>query len=128
MAERSQLQLPCTFDNGRFARFVPFGDGREVIVRRGSERGFDYGLPQGEREVELAEERFTVTRYVALLSPPLARPGSPAIDPARFKPEVEVLRLPDAELMLPRQPDGFSDDEVAQIFAAVAFVPDESER
>jgi hypothetical protein len=120
----SHIELPSTFDNGTFARFVPFGDAREVIVRRGKELGFNYGHEQSRRTVVLHGREFTVVRARAILSPPPLRPGQAPMsrEAARqFTPESEVLYLPDAEVLLRREPNGFSDAEVERILAAISF-------
>ena len=50
----STIALMKTADTGTFARYVPFDDQREVIVRRGRELGFPIRLralaAQGEGE------------------------------------------------------------------------------
>jgi hypothetical protein len=100
-----------------FIRWVPFADGREVIVRRGDEMGCDYGLELSRHTVR----RQTLVRYRALLSPPPLAPGQPPLAPtaaARYQPEHDILRLADQELLIPRAPDGFSDDEVDAIVRA----------
>jgi len=107
-----------TIDDGPFARWRPFGDDREVIVRRGERMGFDYGLEQSRRTVTVGGVERELVRYQAFLSPPPLGPGQPPLCPSaakRFTPESEVLRLPDAEFLIRREPDGFSDDEVELI-------------
>ena len=121
MALRSRLVLPCTQSNGTFARYVPFGDGREVVTRRGAELGrHPYGLEQSRRTVSLRGVDALLVRYVATLSPPPRTPTSPPIvDEGQYHPVSDVLYLPDVEILLRRRPDGFDDAEVAQIFEAI---------
>jgi len=121
----SRIDLPNSAAGKSFARLVPFGDGREVIVRRDGATAH-YGLEQGQRLVAIAGHEFLVVRYVALLSPPVLRPGEAPMSPeaARsYKPEYDVLYLPDAEVLIPREPRGFSDAEVGRILAAVSLSP-----
>ena len=49
----STIELKKTADTGTFARYVPFDDQREVLVRRGKELGFQYGLEQSRRMVRV---------------------------------------------------------------------------
>ena len=119
----STIALPKTADTGSFARYVPFADGREVIVRRGRERGFRYGLALSRRKVTLGDGAFEVVTYQALLSPPPLLPGHQPLSAAaarRYGPVIEVLFLPDAEVLIPRAPDGFTDAEVGKILDAVS--------
>lgn len=121
---RSKLNLKCTADTGSFARYVPFDDGREVIVRRGKELGFNYGLEKSKRTVKVKGTEFKLVRYMQLLSPPPLRPGQKPLGPEaakNYEPESEVLRLPDAEVLMRREPRGFSDAEVEKILAAISF-------
>ena len=124
MPTRSRLNLKCTADTGTFARYVPFADAREVIVRRGREMGFRYGAEMSRRTVTVKGVEFTLVRYQAILSPPPMRPGQKPMSAEaakHYKPESEVLRLPDAEVLLRRAPDGFSDEEVQKILEAISF-------
>ncbi len=125
-AMRSRIDLKKTADTGSFARYVPFGDGREVIVRRGKELGFRYGLELSRRTVKVKGVAFPLVRYQALLSPPPLSPGQKPMSAEaakRYKPESEVLRLPDAEILMRREPQGFTDAEVDKILAAISFEP-----
>ena len=74
MPTRSRIDLKCTADTGTFARYVPFGDGREVIMRRGREMGFNYGAELSRRTVKIKGHSFPLVRTVAILSPPPLRP------------------------------------------------------
>jgi hypothetical protein len=121
----SRIALPSTVDTGVFARYVPFGDNREVIVRRGSQMGYRYGIESGRRIVTLHGRELWVVRSTAILSPPVLRPGERVMSAAaakQYSPESEVLYLPDAEVLIRREPNGFSDAEVAKILAAISFV------
>ena len=42
-----EIDMPKTEDTGLFARYIPFGDKRVLIVRRGTAVGHHYGLLQG---------------------------------------------------------------------------------
>jgi len=120
---RSIIELPKTADTGSFARYVPFGDTREVIVRRSSELGFPYGFVLSRRMVKVAGGEFELVKYRNLLSPPPLVPGQEPLSAEAAKhyaPVVEVLFLPDAEVLIPREPDGFTDAEVAKILAAIS--------
>jgi hypothetical protein len=120
MALRSRIDLPKTFDNGTFARLVPFGDKREVIVRRGTELGGSYGLEQGRRVVTLGGVEVAIVRYHDLLSPPPLTAGMPPIsDDSNYRPVRDVVYLPDAEVLVDRGPTGFSDAELELILAAI---------
>jgi len=121
----TSIRLPCTFRSDSFARYQPFGDGREVVVRRGKELGFHYGLETGRRTVVIDGVEVVVRRHLAVRSPPPLGPGRPPLAPGaagRYRPESDVVVLPDAEVAIPRHPDGFSDDEVERILAAIALV------
>ncbi len=110
-ATRSHLALPRTFDNGTFARYVPFGDDRDLVVRRGAEMGRDYGFEVSRREVTVGGATLPLVRYESLLT---CGAGTARHD---------VLRLPDAEVLVPREGHGhgFTDDEVDRILAAITL-------
>jgi len=119
----STIELATTADFGSFARYVPFGDRREVIVRRGEERGFWYGFEQGRRKVKVEGGEFELVKYQNRLSPPPLLPGKRPLSAAaakQYEPVSEVLFLPDAEVLIPRAPDGFTDAEVDKILAAIS--------
>ena len=122
MPTRSRIDLKCTADTGTFARYIPFGDQREVIVRRGKELGFHYGIEQSRRIVKVKGYLFPLVRTMALLSPPPMRKGQAPMSAEaakNSKPESEVLYLPDAEVLIRREPSGFSDAEVEKILAVI---------
>lgn len=125
MPTRSVIDMPCIADTGTFSRYVPFADGRQIIVRRGAELGHDYGVKEpGERLVTISDVEVKITRHRQILSPPVLEPNArPVTTEAerRYRPESDVLRLPDAEVLIRRTPDGFSDDELAQILAAITI-------
>ncbi len=111
---------------GTFERYRPFGwrDRREVIVRRGNEVGSNYGFELSRRRVTVQGKTFPLVRYVAILSPPPLLPGELPLSPEaakQYEPEFEVLILPNAEVLLPRAPDGFTDAEVQEILAKISF-------
>ncbi len=119
----STIELAKTADIGSFARYVPFGDRREVIVRRGKELGFWYGFELGRRKVKVEGGEFELVKYQNRLSPPPLLPGQQRLSGAaarQYEPITEVLFLPDAELLIPREPDGFTDAEVEKILAAIS--------
>jgi uncharacterized protein (DUF952 family) len=122
---RTTIDLPVTAEGPLFARHVPFGDGREVIVRRGRELGTTNGLPSPQNPVIIAGIRVPVVRYLTILSPPVLAPGAKPMSPeaaADYKPEYDVFFLPDADLTVRRgRPKGFNDAEVARILAAIRF-------
>lgn len=109
-ATRAQVTLPCSFDNGTFARYKPFADDRQVVARRGREMGFDYGSAKGRRRVAVGENTFELVEYEDVLTC-----GAGTI-------RCELLRLPDAELLFPKGVDGFSDAEIEHILASVKLV------
>ena len=119
----STIGLPKSADTGSFARYVPFDDRRQVIVRRGKELGFRYGLELGRRKVKVEGGEFELVKYQDLLHPPPRFPGQQPLsaeEAKRYKPVFEVLFLPDAEVLIPREPNGFTDAEVATILAAIS--------
>jgi hypothetical protein len=123
MPTHSRIALKCTADTGTFARYVPFDDKREVIVRRGSELGFQYGEELSRKMVKIKGHSFPLVRTQASLSPPPLGPGHKPLSKEaakRYEPESDVLYLPDAEVLIARQPDGFSPAEVEKILAAIS--------
>lgn len=117
--------MPCIVNTGTFARYQPFSDERQVIVRRGAKLGGNYG-PQDpdERHIVISGIEVTITRHFQILSPPVLEPGAEPLTPeaaSRYRPEYDVVRLPDAEVMIQRSPEGFTDDEVAQIIATITL-------
>ncbi len=125
MPTRSVIGMRCIADTGTFARYLPFSDERQVIVRRGAELGHDYGLKDpSEQLVTISGVEVYITRHRQILSPPVSQPSSKPMTPEaarRYQPVSDVLRLPDAEVLIRRNPDGFSDDEVTEILAAITF-------
>jgi hypothetical protein len=120
----STIALKKTADTGTFARYVPFDDAREVIVRRGKELGFQYGIELSHRKVKVRGGEFEVVRYQAILSPPPMKAGQKPMSEkaaANYQPISDVLVLPDAEVLIRREPDGFSDAEVERILAAISL-------
>jgi len=118
-----EIALPCTKDTGTFARYVPFDDKREVIVRRGTAAGFNYGMERGHRRVSLDGREYEIVTYMAILSPPVHVPGRPLLnDPEdSYHPEYDVLYVPGTEVMMQRRPasGGFNDAEGEQILKAI---------
>jgi hypothetical protein len=120
----STIELPTTAGTGSFARYVPFADRREVIVRCGKELGFRYGLELSRRKVKIADGVFELVRYQELLAPPPLLPGHrslPAAAAKQYQPVVEVLFLPGAEVLIRREPNGFTDADVAKILDAITL-------
>jgi hypothetical protein len=118
----STIELKKTADTGTFARYVPFDDQREVIVRRGKELGFQYGAELSRRTVKVKGGEFALVKYQAILSPPPMRPGQQPMSAEaakNYKPISDVLVLPDAEVLIRREPGGFTDAELEKILAAI---------
>jgi len=116
------MLAPIALPSASFARYEPFLDGRHIIVRRGKELGFRYGLELSRREIELGVARASLVRFRQLLSPPAATPGLQPLSAEALRayvPESEVLYVPGAEVLIPREPIGFSDDEVTMILLAL---------
>ena len=93
-----------------------------MVLRCGKELGHNYGTPLSRRTIEVTGISYTLIRYRALLSPPPATPRLPplaadALD--AYRPEYEVLCLPEHEVLFPRLPQGFTDDEVDAICAVL---------
>lgn len=112
-----------TTDTGTFARYTPFEDGRELVVRRGKTVGFHYGIERSRRKVNVDGRELELARFVSLLSPPPMHPGQQPLSAEAVKndqPVSDVLFLPDAELLIPREPRGFTDAEVELILAAIS--------
>jgi len=121
----SRIDLPGT-PRSPFGRLVPFGDGREVIVRRGPAMGHDHGFERWRRLVRIGGHEFLVVTSMALHSPPVLAPGAQPMsaEAARsYQPISDVLYLPDAEVLIRREPDGFTDAEVERIVSAIALTP-----
>lgn len=119
----STIALKKTADTGTFARYTPFEDRREVIVRRGRELGASYGGELGRRTVKVKGGAVPLVKYQAILSPPPLKPGGKPMSAEaakHYKPISEVLVLPDAEVLIRRDPDGFTDAEVDTILAAIS--------
>lgn len=115
------IDLPKIADTGVFARYVPFGDKREVIVRRGTELGHHYGFEKATRRVRISGTEYEVVTYEGILSPPPLRPGqapNPEADEL-YHPTYDVLYLPGVEAMIPRRPKGFVDSEVQKILQSI---------
>lgn len=116
----SVIALRKTADTGTFARYQPFDDNREVIVRRGRELGHDYGLSMRRRAVKVGGVDFELVTYQQILSPPVQVPGQPSLaDSGQYRPISEVLYLPDAEVLIRREPNGFSSAELELILQAI---------
>ena len=106
-----------TFDSGSFARFQVLG--KEVVVRRGVELGYHYGgLKTCEREVTLGGKTHVLKTFRLVLSPPaLGQTQQPVTETGQYRPEYDVLFLCGAEVMFPRRPSGFSDEEMVVLLA-----------
>ena len=117
--------MPCIANTGTFARYQPFSDDRQIIVRRGAGLGHDYGLRHpDERHVAISGIDVTITSHTQTLSPPTLDPGDEPLTSdaaARYRQAYDVLWLPDAEVMIPRSPEGFTDHEVEQIISTITF-------
>jgi uncharacterized protein (DUF952 family) len=123
---RARIDLPVESEGPHFARLIPFGDGRQVIVRRGKALGEAYGMPSRQPDIAIGGVRVPVIRYRQILSPPPLAPGAKPMSAdaaAAYQPEDDVYHLPDADLTVRRSPKGFTDAEVAKILAAIRFEP-----
>ncbi|MEO8902856.1 MAG: hypothetical protein ABI488_12530 [Polyangiaceae bacterium] len=112
----------ATLGDAAFERKDPFGDGRRIFVRRGKELGHRYGMELGRREVQLHAGRFWLIRFRQLLSPPAANPKLKPLSAEAlraYSPETDVLLVPGAEIGIPREPAGFSDEELEAILRAI---------
>jgi hypothetical protein len=121
----SRIDLPGVGPS-QSGRLFPFGDGREVTIRRGLAMGRDHGMEQGRRLVKIGGHEFLVVTFMAIISPPVLRPGEKPMsaEAARsYQPISDVLFLPDAEVILRRNPGGFTDAEVDRILAAITVLP-----
>ena len=117
-----KMLAPIALPNAPFTRYQPFADGRVIVVRRGNEPARHRGLEVSRRQLVLDGVRVTLVRFRQLLSPPAANPNiKPLSKEARcaYSPESEVLYLPGAEVSIPREPAGFTDDEVTAIALAL---------
>ncbi len=86
--------------------------------------GFSYGLELSRRMVEVDGRPFPLVRFRAILSPPFLMPGALPMDAEaaeRYRPVFDVLFLADAETLMPREPDGFSDEEVEAILRGISL-------
>lgn len=125
MALRSSIDLPISADHAALVRYAPFGDRREIVLRRGPERmTFQHpAFELGRRTVRLGAHDVVVVAIQQVLSPPVPPPGAPMRSAAEleyhFKPIVDAVFLPDGELLVTRTPNGFSDAEVALIFSRI---------
>ncbi|MEO7035265.1 MAG: hypothetical protein ABI548_15190 [Polyangiaceae bacterium] len=109
-----------------FERKHPFGDSRQTFVRRGKELGHRYGMALERRDVQLGTNRFLMIRFRRLLSPPAANPKLKPLSAQAlrgYSPETDVLFVPGAEIAIPREPAGFSDEEVQTILLLIQLGP-----
>lgn len=118
----TRFSFPGVVDKGVFLRAYPFSDARAVVVRRGADMQSQYGLLLSESSLSVQGQTFLVTRHRSILSPPVLAPGQPLLSPGManaYQPVTDVVRFPDAHLLIRRAPDGFSDEEVATILQYV---------
>jgi len=95
---------------------------RVIVVRRGNESARHRGFEVSRRELVLDGVRVTLVRFRQLLSPPAANPNLKPLSKEALRAyslESEVLCLPGAEVSIPREPAGFTDDEVTAIALAL---------
>ena len=95
-------------------------------MRRGRELGFQYGFELSRRTVKVKGGEFALVKYQAILSPPPMRAGQPPMSAEaakNYKPISDVLVLPDAEVLVRREPGGFTDGELEKILAAITVTP-----
>ncbi|MEO0869543.1 MAG: hypothetical protein AAFY17_14120 [Cyanobacteria bacterium J06642_11] len=116
---KSIIDIEGVSSNQTFARGRPFGDEREVIVRRGDEMGKRFDFELHRRPLQLGGQSVEVIRFRTILSPPPHTPGQALMhDVGQYQPEYDMIVLSDAEITIPRLPNGsrsFSDQEVEQI-------------
>jgi hypothetical protein len=122
---RTFIDLPVTADHPALVRYAPFGDRREIVLRRGPER-LTFQQPAfetGRRIVRVGEHEVVVVAIQQVLSPPVPPTGVPMRSQAEleyhYKPVIEAMFLPDGELLVTRTPNGFTDTEVAQLFSRI---------
>jgi hypothetical protein len=116
------MLAPIVLGTGSFTRYAPFGDARQIIVRRGRDVGRRREPELSRRQVEVGGRPAWLVRVRQLLSPPAANPRIKPLSPEAlraYSPESEVLYLPGIEVSIPREPAGFSDDEVTMILGAL---------
>ena len=104
-----------------FVRFCPF-DAREILFLRGGPVRHIQPDPVFFSMVgnaRVGPYGIEVLRQRQVLSPPVAQPGAPPVNPAEYQPVDDVLLLPDGELRIRREPYGFNDAEVAHIVASI---------
>ena len=124
---RSSIRLPVTADHPALVRYAPFGDRREIVLRRGPERmTFQHPATEvGRRTIRIGAHDVVVVSIQQVLSPPVPPPGVPMRSQAEleyhYKPVVDVLYLPDGELLITRTPNGFTDEDVVLIFARIVI-------
>ena len=117
---RTQIDLPRTARAGDFERYEPFGDGRQVVVRRGERRKETLGVLQGSRSVVVAGRQYDLEIRQQILSPSF---GTTLDERNRetLQPIHENLRLHDVTISIRRSPrdQGFTDDEVEHILGKI---------
>jgi hypothetical protein len=120
---KSTIDIEGVSSDQTFSRGRPFGDEREVIVRRGDEMESRFGFELSRRTLRLDGMSVEVIRVREILSPPPLMPEQPPVhDVGQYQPEYDVIMLPDAEVSIPRLPSGpysFSDREVEQIIQRI---------
>ena len=126
-ALRSSIRLPVTADHPALVRYAPFGDRREIVLRRGPER-MTFEPPStevGRRTIRIGSHDIVVVAIQQVLSPPVPPSGVPMRSQAEleyhYKPVVDVVYLPDGELLITRTPNGFTDEEVGLIVARIGI-------
>jgi hypothetical protein len=106
---------------GVFTRWQPYGDGRQVIVRRGSELGKRSGPPGLRRSTSIDGVQVVLETLQQVLSPPPLQAGAQPMSreaAAHYTPTSEIALLPGAELLIRRHPDGFTEAELIEIVTA----------
>lgn len=126
-ALRSSVRLPVTADHPALVRYAPFGDRREIVLRRGPQR-MTFQSPAsevGRRSIRIGAHDAVVVAIQQVLSPPVPPSGVPMRSQAEleyhYKPVVDVLYLPDGELLITRTPNGFTDEEVELIVSRIVI-------
>ena len=120
---RVTIGLTPVMEKAAFARYAPFGDGRQISVSYRTEPVVmpDPWTKAHRRVVVSGQEWDVVTHEAQILGAPRS-PGDPAApaEPGGWHPPVDdVLYLPGLSVRIPRHPKGFTDGEVETILAAI---------
>jgi hypothetical protein len=121
-ALKTRLAFAAVQEAPGFARYRPFNDEREILLRRGGgarEIRLDPPFVSAMGPARIGPFVVEVVRMQQVLSPPVMEPGRPPTNPEDYRPVDDILLLPDGELLIRRSPRGFSDMEVSRILAGI---------